>query len=520
MPEVYASTLDLIPIAGVDPFVAFHQALREWVGDRWPANVPWFRLDEPDSLRADNGSIFRWEPYNYEGRALFEFNWRHAHVDDPSITWSTRCALYQAQNGLRLSLIVANTGPGVGLPGQLLTTRPRLLLSLLGSFGARSDGYPVSTTPRIVTERSFTDFARYYLHDRRRAYPIILLTPRADGQFEVVPETIGREFLTLAEVYYAETPQSTFVLTDEVGKRLSVFCGALRVYMPGFTAEDDPFRHPLVLPKRLADPAERLRLAGFLASLTVRRFHEDPVLPELRDERAVRAEERRRSLLQDLQSAHTTAARDAEEWARIAEDLDKENRALKARIDNLEEQLDAAQGTIKALQESFRQFQAAQGVEASPPPEPQFSPESVLEAVEMADLTFGDNLLILPTALEAAANSPYERPGEVFRALGILADIAKRMAAGPLGRNLSDVIRENGLDYGAGLSPNTPKKMRQQYQFTDSDTVHRCEQHLNLGSSAYDPKECLRIYFNSEERPDGKIVVGHVGRHLDVLTTT
>jgi hypothetical protein len=144
----------------------------------------------------------------------------------------------------------------------------------------------------------------------------------------------------------------------------------------------------------------------------------------------------------------------------------------------------------------------------------------VVEAVEMADATYGDNLLILQSAHDAASNSPFERPREVLDALRVLAEVGRKMNEGPLGKNLKDAFSERGVDYGARLSPSTPKKIRQQYRFAEGGTVHICEQHLNLGSSAYDPKECLRIYFNSETRVEGKIVVGHVGRHLDVLTTT
>jgi hypothetical protein len=40
-----------------------------------------------------------------------------------------------------------------------------------------------------------------------------------------------------------------------------------------------------------------------------------------------------------------------------------------------------------------------------------------------------------------------------------------------------------------------------------------------LGSS-YDPRRCLRIYFTSRALLEARFVIGHVGRHFDVLTTS
>lgn len=40
-----------------------------------------------------------------------------------------------------------------------------------------------------------------------------------------------------------------------------------------------------------------------------------------------------------------------------------------------------------------------------------------------------------------------------------------------------------------------------------------------LGNT-YDPRRCLRIHFTSRAPMETRFVIGHVGRHLEVLTTT
>jgi hypothetical protein len=49
--------------------------------------------------------------------------------------------------------------------------------------------------------------------------------------------------------------------------------------------------------------------------------------------------------------------------------------------------------------------------------------------------------------------------------------------------------------------------------------VVQCHEHIVVGSS-YDPRYCLRIYFSSRSPEDARFIIGHVGRHLDVKTTT
>jgi hypothetical protein len=40
-----------------------------------------------------------------------------------------------------------------------------------------------------------------------------------------------------------------------------------------------------------------------------------------------------------------------------------------------------------------------------------------------------------------------------------------------------------------------------------------------LGNT-YDPRRCLRIYFSSRVPNERRFVLGHVGRHLTVLSST
>jgi hypothetical protein len=49
----------------------------------------------------------------------------------------------------------------------------------------------------------------------------------------------------------------SWTLTERFGKQLSVYEGAVRVYLPGFTEDANPFGgHELILPHWLTSPAK------------------------------------------------------------------------------------------------------------------------------------------------------------------------------------------------------------------------------------------------------------------------
>ena len=518
MPEVYAARLGLVARPGRDPARSFLDAIRQWIGPRWPTDRPWLTLDESAGVRAEDGSIFRWEPFVGDSTLLLEFTWRHPHVEDAAITWSTQAAFYSAGQAYRIIIRVSNTGPELGEPNALPTTRPRLATILCDHFAVRTDGYNCNLEGRFLNEATFPDFVRYELFDSRRKYPLVLLTPATDGNYEVAPQQIAREFFTLGEVVVAQTPQSTFALTREVGRReLSCFRGALRVYLPGLRRDSDPFKHPLLTPRFLKEPADRLRLAQYLAARLIQSFRVDPRFHELRDERALKNQEHRSNLLQALEKSRSSTA-DLAEWRDLAESYAKDNRELKEQVSALEDQLAEAEQKIGALRYALGERRRAQGEPSEL--EPEFLPNTVLEAVEFAREVFSEMVRILPSAVEAAAESPYTRPEEVWRALRAIEAIGTKLSAGPLGQNPKDAFQALGFDYSPGLASTTPRRIRDQYRFREGGEEFQCEEHLRLGGGAYDPRNCLRIYFSTEPNSSPAIVIGHVGRHLDVISTT
>ncbi|MDB4909137.1 MAG: hypothetical protein JWO05_3921 [Gemmatimonadetes bacterium] len=518
MPELYAQSFDLSSPPACDAAAEVSNALRDWIGDRWPTSKGWFSTTEPGSIRSADGSIFRWEPFVDQQRQLIDFTWRHPHANDRAISWSTRVTFAVLPSRTYVSIRVSNTGPALGHPGCLPTTRPRLLISLAERFTLFERGVRVSMAPLPLSETDIASFVRYELYDPKRRYPIALLSPDAHGNFVLDPLQFGRDLLGLAKTYVAMTPESTFALTDELGRReLSCFQGALRIYFPEFTRSADPFRHPLLLPRRLAISRERLRLAQALSALTIRRFDEEPSITVLRDERAIALEAKREVLVVELASAHA-AAKARQDYEHLADLYSRENETLQREVESLHEQLQELSHKVAGLQ--FALSRQSEGSMEPLEDEFEFEPEDVLDSVEQAAALYGAHLLVLATAGESAQQSPFARPREVLNALRMLSEVAALVNEVALGRPLREEFAARGLDYRGGIARTTSKKLRRQYLFTDGEFEYPCEEHLCLGSGSYDPADCLRIYINTKLRPGGRFVVGHVGRHLDVISTS
>ena len=145
---------------------------------------------------------------------------------------------------------------------------------------------------------------------------------------------------------------------------------------------------------------------------------------------------------------------------------------------------------------------------------------SLLDVIRHAGSVHPDALLMLDNAERAAESSPYEDSERVAAIIDAMAAISRRRQAGSLGNSLRQEFRDLGIDYRGGIASSTSDRMQQQYQITGpGGRIYDCREHIVLGTS-YDPRHCLRIYFTSRAPLEPRFVIGHVGRHFEVKTTT
>lgn len=210
---------------------------------------------------------------------------------------------------------------------DFILTRPRLVLDILQGLSAEADGQPMQEVPAQIGEADVDEFeALVYAQGRRR--PIIALSQNADGNYLVNPLQVARRLSGAAHVAELDV-NASWALTKSVGKQMSVFGGAVRVYMPGLTADDeDRFRHPLFLPPLGMRAGQFVdMLASRLLPLTLRDVsHERPFL-RFSEVRA---------------AAATMPTRRGGGQAERISDLELANSALNQRVEALEVDLQSA----------------------------------------------------------------------------------------------------------------------------------------------------------------------------------
>lgn len=284
-------------------------------------------------------------------------------------------------------------------------TRPRLVLDVLELLSAEADGQPMQETATSIGAADIDDFEAL-LYSPKRRLPIIALSEHAEGGHLLNPLHVARRLAGTAHVVQLDADAS-WELTKSVGKQMSVFGVALRIYMPGLTTEDEErFRHPLFLHPLPMRPAQFLNmLASRLLPLTLRdAAHERPFLrfSEVRAAAAAmpmrtgvgQAErisdlelananlsQRVEALLSDLQSAD--ALNDDEVQLRL--DVEAREEALKNEVELLKRRLTAAL--------------SARGAEESAEEIPARSLESYDDLSDWAEEVLTGSVMVMPPAL-------------------------------------------------------------------------------------------------------------------------
>jgi hypothetical protein len=338
-----------------------------------------------------------------------------------------------------------------------------------------------------------------------RKLPIVFLSPYTSNHSNLIDSSeLARRLAGVAIVVEAHDADCTWDIADVLGRALSCFDGAARVYWPGFVESSDPRRHPLYLSGRIeAFGAGKIAAAIERAIFAVAAFR---FTPDARITAIVSAaEEAQRQLRVESQRSASDLS-----WERYALDIDAELAEAKQKIVNLTAEIE----NLKANQHVFF---ATSGLDvAEPTADEQLSPESVTEAVMWAQDNC-PNLIILDSALKAADKSPFQRPTDVLAALRDLDLVgnawARERAAKGQGIDIRKALTERGWGKRCSMHIADTTKTRFAADYTFEYAGHRklFEPHLTLGAG--DANNCASIHFLPDEAAN-KIVVAHVGRHL------
>ncbi len=499
-------------LPGVDPGTIARKAAAEvlkWaqkqVGKRVP-NPAWDGESFDLPLPGRDPSAIRLKT---DSSDLWAFRMHRPDRDVPGRAWTTEVVLGHVPGEaawFSTRLLVATDETKLAIEPAV----PGFARQVAGQCGLLVGTQRAGYRPEVFVSDDSGDALLDHLLDAGRVLPTILLTCSDDENTPLLDADQLNGFLPgLAHVAVAHH-DACWRLTEGFGKRLSVFGGAVRIYLPGFDEADHPYRHRLVPREALRSVGAAVRVQSWLRE-TAARFS----LLRTRLGRDVLSFAAIRSASLEVRQANLSA-RSASEAEQVV--------ALKAQIEALQRQLATLEEEQSySLDEYQKERERAEAVEAQAQNaalriqrltallrEGRQDPDSRLKLPEIwadfadwVDENLAGRLLLAPAARRGVRKPEYDGVETAARCLLWLAAEARdRFANG--GGSLSKVSVLDGIR-------NAPCGA-DAYDFQLGGRTHTADWHIKNGGNTRDPGRCLRIYFCYDPQSQ-QIIVASMPAH-------
>jgi hypothetical protein len=471
MRELYAAELHgdgLSTNAAARPFV------EEWA----QRHVPTAAGEAVDVMTFDTSS---------DGQLLWTL--REIDESDDSLVWISEVALGVPGKPLMAAIRVRLAA----VPGSALTPleyefgSPAITRTLLREFTVL-DGSERTVARPVEVGSSMIESLVGWLSEEQRRLPVVVVTRARDsGSVRVDARALARELAGIAHVRVLSSAQAAWTLSEHIGQSLSAWDGAVRVYFPGLTPRDNPYRHRLWSGDRV-DSGLVARLRSWLGTLAASRTADHPVHEQLRTDRHARLEEALGASDTAFLQEYITAleAGDQRQRTEIGE-LKDQNATLARSAESLKTELEAVRASFADIQRSLRQPRATA-------PAAEDGALTVAAAMDDIDrqlntLYYRERVGITPQALDAGRDfASYYSPSELLRAVHTVIEAGALYHDNRLGTTPMEYFAQRGFGYGAQPSP-----------------------HLKVDEST-SPDQCLRIYWEDDPQ-ERRWTITHIGRH-------
>lgn len=303
----------------------------------------------------------------------------------------------------------------------------------------------------------------------------------------------------------------TWVLTQQLGKPLSVFNGAARAYMPGFTYDANPFAHRLFFLGTNAED-ERARsamtaLRWIAANESIRRLQLGTDVLAFSAVRDASLDFERERLKQagsadseQLRAAQVQIAALKDDLRRSAEMqqwLSDEHKSIEEHAQNLEQQLRCAHFRIQQLLDQIK----ARGdkPDAGIP-----LPESWDAFADWCDEVLSGRVVLSARARRETKSADFDDPQTAARCLLWLANEYRDSRINGANRDLRKPV-DNGI--------HNERCGADSFDFDWRGRRVTVEWHIKNGGNTRDPRRCLRIYYFWDDETQ-QVVIATLPAHI------
>lgn len=404
----------------------------------------------------------------------------------------------------------------VSTPEAELTIEPHtpgFVQQVAESCGLVSDRRNLPSEPTLVESENDTEDLIKFLIDPNRQLPVFVVTMEGEhAQDHPTLNTmqLSRAMLGLAHVALVY-PDPTWKLTSHFGKLRSVFGGAARVYLSGFSEEADPYRHRLVLADQISTPEGAARCTRWIRQLaadeSVRRTRlgrEVLTFAAIRDANLQLRQETLRS--EDASTADQLAAANVriKELKKQVEQQEAENQyyldeyeSERTRAETAEAQ---AQSSGYLVQELTRRLKEA----GSDPDQGIDLPTRWAEFADWCSRHLSGRLVLTSRAQSGVRKPDYDDVQTAVRALLWLANDCRDQRIHGGGGSINNVKIFDGVENAACGSDT--------YDFDWNGRRLSADWHVKSGGNTRDPVRCLRIYYCFDPQTQ-QIVVSDMPAH-------
>jgi hypothetical protein len=427
----------------------------------------------------------------------------------PGRVWVTEVAIgghIDARPHLSVRLIVNTTEQDLRIAPHV----PGFVRQLIAQPGIVRGGRQLFDAPTpILSENDVEDLCDYLQDSERRLPVIVVATPEASpGESMIADKQVAAAVAGFARVVQIPAHLAS-ALIRRFGKHRAVFNGGVRMYMPGFSETDDPFRHRLFLASHLVSPEGSetcetwLRQTAAAHSVSSTRLGR-----EVLDFASIRTGSRRLKTksMQAVEAPDAKILKTAEQLIdsleRELEEKDKEIDGYVEEVTTSETRAETSEQEYRALLFRFRQLREAVEIAQRTPTETAWS-QNWSEFSDWLDAEHPDRVILTSRARRMIGKPEYQDVGRVARAVHWLAtDHFDRRVGG--GGSVRDVELEPGVRNSPCGGDEYPVHWR--------GRTYTVDWHIKAGGNTRNPKRCLRIYYFWE--PEMQMtVIDHLPGH-------
>jgi len=449
--------------------------------------------------------------FSDDRRALWALRVDRPDANVAQRTWTTEVVIGHAPG---TSSAIFSLRLLVSSPESMLKVEPAvpgLIRQLAASCGLRLGSKQLDGS---VWHIASDDEARQLIEellDPQRLLPYLVCSvAEGESRPSINIDLLAKATLGIARVVTVPARRS-WMLTRELGKPLSVYNGAVRAYLPGFTYDANPFAHRLFV---LGTGAEDERARSALTALRWIAANESMRRFQLGTDVLAFSAVREASLDFERERLKAAGSADAEQlraaWAQIdalKDDLRRsletqqwlsdEHKAIEEHAQNLEQQLRGAQLRIQQLLAQIK----ARGEEpdAAIP-----LPEDWDKFADWCDEVLSGRVVLSGRARREVKTTVFDDPQTAARCLLWLANEYRDSRINGGSGDLRKPIEEGIHNDRCGADS---------FEFDWGRRKVSVEWHIKNGGNTRDPRRCLRIYYFWDEDSQ-QVVIATMPAHI------